>query len=83
MQHVFPFSPCSSHLRACLKEQLAQVEPPHKQFVKQVGESQAVAEQTRREEEREQQRQAKHRAFLSEFRDSNKQVRRSLDLLLE
>ena len=50
------------------------MEPPHKQFVKRVGESQAVAEKTRMEEAEERERNAKHRQFLSTFKDTNKMV---------
>ena len=65
---------CSSHLRAHLKQQLSLMEPPHKQFVKRVGESQAISERTRLEEALERDRALKHRQFLAEFKTGNKQV---------
>jgi hypothetical protein len=62
-------------LRAHLKGQLEQIEPPQKMFVKRVGESRAVAEKTRKEEREEQERNRRHREFLSRFKDENKMVR--------
>lgn len=65
----------SSYLRAQLKAQLELIEPPQKEFVKRVGESIAVAEKTRMEELQEQERNLKHRRFLSGFKNVNKRVR--------
>lgn len=65
----------SSCLRAHLKEKLELVEPPYKEFIKRVGESQAVAERTKVEEKEEEEKNLKHRQFLAESKDQNKMVR--------
>lgn len=59
------------------------MEPPQKVFVKRVGESMAVAEKTRMEELQEQERNLKHREFLSRFKDGNKKVRNTKDACSE
>lgn len=43
--------------------------------MKRVGESQAVAEKTRLEEEQERERNIRRKQFLSTFKDTNKMVR--------
>ena len=71
----------SSHLRGCLKEQLELVEPPHKQFIKRVGESRAIRERTKLEELREEEKGKQHRHFLSKFKDTNKMVSSTIILV--
>ena len=76
-----PPPPSSSHLRAHLKSQLEQLEPPQKVFVRRVGESIAVGEKTRKEELQERERHRRHREFLSRFKDGNKMVRTTVNSL--